>query len=396
MSPSLPQELIEAIITDVDDVESLKACSLAGSQFRLGSQRILLRLLTLKTHPMSVTPNYDAACRFLAESPHVAGHITHVRIQLPIFRPTSADVDKLQQVLDKLANVRHCIIAGEDPSFSGSWDDLSPAGALAVLDFFSRQPLRVLCVHFISEIPTAAFRQFVTAAPMLSLRFVSIQDGQANIPSPLSPAVPLDTLVIDNAANGCAQLARPEFRPCIVSLRRLSTPIHYEHTEDIILAVANTLQHLHFSCQVYSTNFSVPLPQLPKVQSIEFAGVYHSGVWQCIDILSRFLVPTSSPALREITLTLLPIRSASPDAVSASRLSPLDTAIMAHPTAPRMCWRASLAGSVATIQAQFADFVLAVQDGMPRAHAAGRLVVESYDDQQESRAGFFPDIWSVV
>ncbi|KAJ7479078.1 hypothetical protein FB451DRAFT_1395682 [Mycena latifolia] len=271
MSPSLPQELIEAVITDVGDVESLKVWSLAGSQFCLGSQCILLRSLTLKTHPKSVTPNYDAARYF--------GHRQR-----------------------------------------GEW--------------------------------VPAIRRVVQ----------------------------------------CAQLARPEFRLCIVSLRRLSTPIHYEHTEDIVLAVANTLQHLHFSCKVYSTNFGVPLPQLPKAQSIEFAGVYHSGVWQCIDILFRFFVPTSSRALREITLTLLPIRSACPDAVVGPLLSPLDTAIMAHPAAPHICWRASFAGSVAAVQAQFADFVLAVQDGMLRVHAAGRLVAESSDDHQDSRAGFFPDI----
>ncbi|KAJ7478924.1 hypothetical protein FB451DRAFT_1450572 [Mycena latifolia] len=392
MSP-LPQELVEAVVAELDDVESLKACSLAGSQFRHGSQRILLHSLTLKTPLESVTPNYDAACTFLSEAPHVAGYITLLRIQLPVRVPTSADVEKLQQVLDRLANVRHCIIVGPSRRLRGSLGALSPAGTSVVFDFFSRQRLRGLCLRFISEIPTAAFRQLVTAAPMLSLCLVSIQDGN-NIPGPFSPAVPLDTLVLDYAAqNVCAQLVHPEFRSCIVSLRRLSIPIHYEYREDIMLAAANTLQYLHFCCKVYTTKFDVLLPQLPKVHSIEFAGVYHSGVPQWINILSRFLVSTSSPALGEITLTLFPIRSASPHAVDASLLSPLDLAIMAHPGAPRIRWRTSFA---AAVQTQFDEFVLAVQGGMPRAHAASRLVVESYDDRQDYRADFFPDIWSVI
>ncbi|KAJ7478946.1 hypothetical protein FB451DRAFT_1556724 [Mycena latifolia] len=395
MSPSLPQELVEAVVAELDDVESLKACSLAGSQFRHGSQRILLRSLTVKTPLESVTPNYDAACTFLSEAPHVAGYITHLRIQLPVRVPTSADVEKLQQVLDRLANVRYCIIVGTTRRLRGSsLGALSPAGTSAVLDFFSRQRLRGLYLRFISEIPMAAFWQLVTAAPMLSLCLVSIQDGKGNMPGPFSPAVPLDTLVLDNAAqNVCAQLVHPKFRSCIVSLRRLSIPIHCEYKEDIMLAAANTLQHLHFCCKEYSTDFDVQLPQLPKLHFIEFAGIYHSGVPQWINILSRFLVSTSSPALGEITLTLFPIRSASPHAVVASLLSPLDLAIMAHPGAPRIRWRMSFA---AAVQAQFDEFVLAVQDGMPRAHAAGRLVVEWYDDRQEYRAGFLPDIWSVV
>jgi hypothetical protein len=44
-----PQELLDAIIPCVDEISTLKVCSLAGTVLRGSSQRILLRSLTLDT-----------------------------------------------------------------------------------------------------------------------------------------------------------------------------------------------------------------------------------------------------------------------------------------------------------------------------------------------------------
>jgi hypothetical protein len=59
-----PQELLDAVVAELEDVESLKSCSLAGSPLRSPSQRKLMRSLTLtaSTSPSDqlTRPHYAA------------------------------------------------------------------------------------------------------------------------------------------------------------------------------------------------------------------------------------------------------------------------------------------------------------------------------------------------
>ncbi|KAJ7877778.1 hypothetical protein B0H13DRAFT_2346940 [Mycena leptocephala] len=57
----LPQELLDAIVNEVHDMETLKNCPLAGYTLREPRRQ-----------------NYAAACKLLEESPHIAHYITRL------------------------------------------------------------------------------------------------------------------------------------------------------------------------------------------------------------------------------------------------------------------------------------------------------------------------------
>ncbi|KAJ6457248.1 hypothetical protein C8R45DRAFT_1110519 [Mycena sanguinolenta] len=142
---SLPQELVQAIVREIDDIPSLKACALAGSIFRDASQRMLLWSLTL------APGNVDKAQTLLAESPHVATHITRLIIRSPKAGVIDTELETVQQniqaVLDQLTNVRQCIINGihgSDTTF-----------ILTLFEFLVRQPLHELNVLGWGDVPSA-------------------------------------------------------------------------------------------------------------------------------------------------------------------------------------------------------------------------------------------------
>ncbi|KAJ6493219.1 hypothetical protein C8R45DRAFT_1136244, partial [Mycena sanguinolenta] len=113
----LPQELVDAILSEVDDLASLKARSLVESRFRVPSQRILLDRITLSglsKVDQSHLENYGAVRTLLEESPQIATYITtlKLRLHLPSVDMQAVDTDSLQRVLRHLVNVRQFTLHG--------------------------------------------------------------------------------------------------------------------------------------------------------------------------------------------------------------------------------------------------------------------------------------------
>ncbi|KAJ7880669.1 hypothetical protein B0H13DRAFT_1891669 [Mycena leptocephala] len=171
----VPNELVEAIVQEVGDVPSLKACSLVGSAFRYLSQRILLHSLTLKEYP----PNYTAARLFLEKSPHVATYIDIVCIRLPAWYTPIAQVESLMQVLNRLEKVRSCTVIGTLSRRSSiipiahpqTWNKVTTQVSDAVFGFLARHSLRELRVLNIEGLSVPAFFGFLRAAPKITLSF---------------------------------------------------------------------------------------------------------------------------------------------------------------------------------------------------------------------------------
>ncbi|KAF7340960.1 hypothetical protein MSAN_02081300 [Mycena sanguinolenta] len=141
----LPQELVQAIVQEIDDISSLKSCSLTGSIFRDASQRILLHSLTLER---DVQPAYT----LLTESPRIASYITHLSITLE-----RVDVDNdslrqsLQYILAKLVN---------------------------------RQPLHKLKINSSDGFSRASILRLLTMAPVVSFAgVVALTDREDSGPS---------------------------------------------------------------------------------------------------------------------------------------------------------------------------------------------------------------------
>ncbi|KAJ7495782.1 hypothetical protein B0H11DRAFT_2389379 [Mycena galericulata] len=105
----LPQELVEAILTEKADAESLKSCALVASNFREPSQRVLFHSLTVDTYQkMSMTST------FLTESPYIGKYIRRFAIRLT--QKQSLPLETIALILTQLQKVQHLTIAGSFPS----------------------------------------------------------------------------------------------------------------------------------------------------------------------------------------------------------------------------------------------------------------------------------------
>ncbi|KAJ6476972.1 hypothetical protein C8R45DRAFT_1077031, partial [Mycena sanguinolenta] len=342
----LPQELVDAILAEVDDVASLKACSLVESRFRVPSQRILLCSITLSgCIPRStralwllgdkyLVENFGAARTLLKESPQVSAYITtlQLRLHVPVL-----DTESLEWVLGQLVNVRRLILGGLWGQLD--WNRLPPTLTEAVVDLVSRQQLHHLRVHCVTDMPGEIL---LTAARSLSVLRVTVQNGVLD-PSKSDVTPIVQDLVLDSSDGVSAMLSYPQFRPYITALRRFSFSSEYGRTGTVLSPVADTLEHIHIVCRG-----PISLPSLRALCTIEF------------EISLR---PTQLPFILDTISTLLKSQQLFPgDSIMA-----LDRAIVAHPAAPRIRWRRATS---------FAEFGEMLRLGFPETHALGRLLVE--------------------
>ncbi|KAJ7113066.1 hypothetical protein C8R44DRAFT_741404 [Mycena epipterygia] len=374
--PFIPQELVDSIISKLGDIKSLKACCLAGPMFRDPSQRILLHSITLTCWPKnwSEYPNFGAACTLLEESPHVAAYIKHLKIILQVPPARFDSLCSLQQVLGKLVNVHWCMVTGHYLRLR--WSALTPGLSAAFLRFFSQQSLRELHLQLIVGIPSAVF---LRPAPSISFQDVSIDAGDTS-----HHAGAMQNLVLHaGSRNVVAFLACPQHRSHIAGLRRLSIDPNHDETMVLIVAAANTLQHIHFNCSNSRLGSTIPLPALPALQFIEvltrFPAQRNTGV---LDTITSILTSGTSLALSEIVLTICPLLEDSqfPRSPDTDSIAAFDIALAVHPAAPLIRWRVNFKNSAE----HFAAFSDRMRREMPHAETSGKLMVEEYPKKELS------------
>ncbi|KAJ7483603.1 hypothetical protein FB451DRAFT_1439878 [Mycena latifolia] len=344
--PLLSQELLDTIISELEDGGSLKSCSVAGSLLRDTSQRILFQPVTSTS---GITHNYEAAYNFLAGSPHIAGYIARVKIQMPdILHGTPADVESLQQVLAKLMNVRRCTLDGTTSLFR--WKHLAPPLASSLLDFIARQPLRELHVNMIARIPKDTLLHLVAGASQ------SLSPARSQLVGP--PGIQIE---YGGVASSVYSAALP--------YGRRDYPLRSPYTRTSP------------SCLDIPSLSYPPLPPLPRLQTLELAVPFlHRDIPWFINTLTHVLAPTSYPVLTNLILILLMVLAAPRHLPTAQRLAALDAAHAAHPAAPRLRWLFRFLKQEGP--AHIADLVDEVQKLIPTTYGMGRLVVKVYDEHR--------------
>ncbi|KAJ7468226.1 hypothetical protein B0H11DRAFT_2284180 [Mycena galericulata] len=353
---AIPQELIDCIIDEVDDLKSLQACALTAQTFRGPSQRKLFHSLSVLSNHRS--PGYSAAHSLLKESPHLATYIKRLTIRL--YHNTSrTHWKKLQKVLEKLEGVRWCEISGNYNRVP--WNDLTPGLRAAFIHFISRQPLLKLHAYRISGIPPAAF---LNAAPSIS--FCEVDPGEQENLSSVQPWTGIFTsgLIPPKRSDGSistvalrhvedlilykgteeiyALLVRPEFVSSVKALRRLSVGPQNGNARTLIHAAAQTLEHIHFS-SMHNDPFKdfTFLPHLPSLRIFEavLSLPMHTNV---LGIVFAILTSNASPHLVEIVLTYWHFFNWGfnlPRLPDEHTLTELDSALVDHSAAPALRWR---------------------------------------------------------
>ncbi|KAJ7463647.1 hypothetical protein FB451DRAFT_458062 [Mycena latifolia] len=375
LSTRIPQELIDAIVSEVDDKDCLKACSVVSSSFRGASQRILLSSLTLNGHLDSTV------CTLLAESPHIVAYIKYLKIKLPpSHHHNPSEIQSLQLVLAKLTAVQECIVTGVYPD--ARWADLNPKLSSALLDFITRQSLRSLRLSIIKDIPRTVFHHLIVSVPMLSFFQTYIEEAvDGSLADGPPPSSSIESLLLDPQSTSVSTLlTRPQFAAHTANLCRLS--IVLGDGMSMIWATARTLQHIRLDCTRLNAahlRFRRQFPALPALRSLEIVLHFSQQMAPCfIDIISRILASDahSKPAtINEIIVTFCPTPM-SPEPDFSARVFTLPAALekylLSHPAVPRIRWRLQHHEESYT---QFTGFVRAA---MPKMHVRGKVAFEQF------------------
>ncbi|KAJ6578173.1 hypothetical protein B0H19DRAFT_1338218 [Mycena capillaripes] len=361
---TLPQELLRAIVEEIDDDESLRMCSLVGTIFREHSQRVLLYSLTLG----DAEKVHTALWTLLQESPHVARYFRRLNCLLPV---ATDEVHALCAILGNLSTVRDCyIIGGTDHRLP--WSDVPPELSLAIINFLQRQPLAQLHVLAIHALPSSFLTLFLGVAPTLSIADVSA-DPTATVATlcPSAPSIVQNLLV--SLCTGIAEvLSSPEFKPSLANIRKLWCS-HSEDETRLISVVAHSLEYIRLQ---YDEDPSIsvvrPLPPLPSLKLFELTVDLDDcdGPWFIARIGS--ILTTATETLREISVICDSFHSPPPETLAA-----VDTILTECVAAPRLRWRLDMDDTDSESEISFADdFEISVCGNMPRLLARNKVVVE--------------------
>ncbi|KAJ7676956.1 hypothetical protein DFH06DRAFT_616112 [Mycena polygramma] len=381
-----PQELIEAIVDELDDVPSLKSCCLAGSPFLTSSQRSLHCFLTVGLGS-SLTA---ARCTFLEETPHIAAYIIRISIQLPINSATP-EVRDVLRVLTVLTNVRICILRAA--LMRVHWErQISPYLSMCMTGFLLRQPLRELYVRTIDDIPLQVLVKFLHAAPAISFSDSSLSNDMWGTASfqPLPDASLAQPPVIKRLsfAHGCDNIVETLSRQQVtfdptalrelqITLPRFTDDEVYGHT--IICFAAHALESVTIalggSTPPPIPGFTSPLPALRSL-GLKFAIAAPDLRW-IADTVSTFL--SASAALTTLFISIHPLLASSdyPPFLDTELvvMRALEAELLTRPGVPRVIWRFEKSSRYDMMSDSFAALM---RRAMPKLHKQKRLRFERY------------------
>ncbi|KAJ7054686.1 hypothetical protein C8F01DRAFT_1162571 [Mycena amicta] len=300
---ALPPELIDLIISNLDNV-SLKTSCLAASLFREPCQKRLLHSLQLGArHIYRGHPYIEVAARF-EESPQLAGYVTSIAINIAV------DVDRAvaESVLRRMKNVREATI--QQRHYSG----VSPRFCAEVMDWTvgclrTHGALRELTLRGFRNVPLAVLERTLAATPSISFSETEVEDVQAS-PTVLDAggkAGP-ESLYLWDSPTLNTLLLGPKFARYTTAIRALSL-FSYAREPDTMFGLcfttARTLERLDlgFIGPVENTSIILPenLPRLRKL-TLSFDDNDLASNWILPQPLKTILSQSASPSLIEVIL----------------------------------------------------------------------------------------------
>ncbi|KAJ7512158.1 hypothetical protein B0H11DRAFT_2268302 [Mycena galericulata] len=379
----VPQELIDAILHEVDDADCLKRCSLAASAFRGTSQRRLFPSLTVDNRQLGTNRlrSYNAACALVNESPHLAEYIIALTLRLSSDDTAPAILPSVQRLLNKLKNVRRCTIQGVT-GYSSGWARLAPP----LFDFIRARNLTELHVLYLDQIPPPALALFVSSAPIVSFYDVTVEPNISLDVPPVASQSKLKQLVIAGQKTGSiySVLGRPEFASYMVNIRRLSLSLILPPRpfSALVSAVARNVEHVRFDLELdYS---SLPSSQLfPLLRCVEIPIESDLAGERRWTAGMTHILTAQLPALQEIIITYH-VASLLAPFIRPETLEPVDKNMARTHTAACIRWRLAFgSGDVAQTLQRIAEFARFVKGAMPSLHMMGRLAFEPYSETCE-------------
>ncbi|KAJ7686795.1 hypothetical protein B0H17DRAFT_1071141 [Mycena rosella] len=257
----LPQELIEAIVEEVEGHSNLTACSLVARAFLRPSQSRLFRTKSLRSGAYFA---FDQALEVLNRYPHLAVHLRDLTIDIPNSQSAQA---ALGAVLRLLPNVERLAVNGNALAWNGLGVLPALAAAiLAVISLPSLERLHLLRIHP----PSSVLLHAASSVRVLSLDRVVLFGGRdPDIPSHSCSNARLEYLILPHCLATPALLRECDFLLDVRHLQRLAVhvqPSPWDYHRTLIVSSSNHLRHLELDCGDLS--FTLNLPPLPVLQTM--------------------------------------------------------------------------------------------------------------------------------
>ncbi|KAJ7052263.1 hypothetical protein C8F01DRAFT_1236578 [Mycena amicta] len=388
---NLPLELIELIIDELPDRDSLRSCCFVASIFRIRCQKRLLAWLRLSPRASfgSRWRTYTEIAAILDVYPHLAAYVTRVNIVLPDKNTPwySADHEvAAESILRRLTHIRETTIIGveysiqEVPVITEVLDR-----ALEILR--AHGTMTQLLLQSVQRLPLDIMHRVLSSAPSIVLLETGVADS-SSIPSPsarrsLPGSGPIETLRVERSSTVTALLLRPEFAPYTNCLKKLSFDVRKQSKASnfaLCFLATRTLECLDLSFVehrlAHDTGSALP-SHLPCLRQLALTFYPHQDdirrQWIPPPFLISALSPSGAPVLARITINLI-FPTAYAEIFDPDVLMELDEAFSAHPALENVHW--SIFFELFSHPALFATVSAALQRALPKSSAKGYRLVD--------------------
>ncbi|KAJ7474755.1 hypothetical protein FB451DRAFT_1246524 [Mycena latifolia] len=373
--PQVPQEIIDAIVDNVEDVATFKACSLVCWAFVPASRTHIFRAVSLDM--LNDAPQKIYA--MLLRSPHIALYVR----DLTVYRSHDTKLwmqpgSPLPAVLSMLPHIQRFSIF----ACWGDWKDVPPPLAVSMLRILALPKLERLHVLTASNVP-AVFVQRALSVRVLSLFHVSV-DPAAELRLPASAACPeYLNLSLDSKVGRLLSTVGPG---PLAGVRRLAlnpipnSPHSATHLAKALSAVEGTLERLDL--QVHEQHWSHPdTVRLRALRTLQLHVIMESPDTPLPAFLPAALARfrAANPLLTHLTVVLhLPSASVcGPDVPGAGDTARLlracDTELGELEELREVHWKVNPEASPPSLVPDYAAFLRA---HLPRTQARGVLRTE--------------------
>ncbi|KAJ6448446.1 hypothetical protein C8R45DRAFT_1046268 [Mycena sanguinolenta] len=279
MTTTIPQELIETILSHfdpVDDRDSLKSAALAAAEFAVPAQAILFRRLYLHCSLVTVDwgLTFERALNIFNASPHLSSHMEDLTLVFPP-KDSPAYHAQLEDLLQRCIRVRRLVLKGTH--MPAIWNNFTPTLQSAMAAFFkcavSLEKLHILDIKAVQQslVELAAQR-----CSVLSIRgaWISTDDVSLSAERAIRARPRLDYLILSTRTGllrpgAYLELMAPAYTS---SLRRLAID-QTRLTNEYLRAVQSTLTDLSLTCahpniylDTYTSFNLLPLPRLTTLE----------------------------------------------------------------------------------------------------------------------------------
>lgn len=247
---SFPQELFDAIIDEVHDTSSLKACALVATTFTTPCQRNIFRALYIYRKSSSGSqpgrgPSLKDAAVLFTASPHLGAYVRDLTVEMP---DTVPKLDAWNVVLRSVQNIERLVVSGKPVT-------ITLHGAFsALLDSLALPSLGRLHLVNTRRIPSALLLA-ATSVPVVSFYRVTVdprEDPQISSQlHSLPSATRLRHLILTDAGTAVLPtyefLLHPRDSPYTSHIERLEVrmdPHSRGFDQRILAACAATMKYL--------------------------------------------------------------------------------------------------------------------------------------------------------